>query len=94
MPSDRITLGDVVIATRIVPGSSLKDLSLTSSVLPNETLSSEVVKWAANLPARVLTMPNWHNEVLAEAPTLGAEFTGGGPLAKKITLSFRQHFRA
>ena len=92
MPSDRITLGDVVIATRIVPGSSLKDLSLTSSVLPNETLSSEVVEWAANLPARVLTMPNWHNEVLAEAPTLGAEFTGGGPLAKKITLSFRQHF--
>ena len=92
MPSEKITLGDVVIATRIVPSSRLQESSSSTSVLPNDPLHPQVVKWVANLPARVLTISNWHGDVFADAPTLPNELTSTNSLGKIAISSFKHHF--
>lgn len=50
MPSENITLGDVVVASRIVHGGNLEETSPSNSVLPNEPLHAQVVKWRPTCP--------------------------------------------
>ncbi|MEP7124075.1 MAG: AAA family ATPase [Byssovorax sp.] len=92
IPSERVTLGDVVIATRIVHGSSLKNFSPSSSVLPNEPLHAQVTKWAANLPARILMMQTWHSEVREDPPTLPNELTSDSAFGELMMSFYAHHF--
>jgi nucleoside phosphorylase/energy-coupling factor transporter ATP-binding protein EcfA2 len=92
MPSEKITLGDIVIATHIVDANNFGVFSPNSLLGVHKTLHKEMIKWAANLPALLLSIPNWYDDCIAGTPTIPFEFSSTGPLQEAVILSLSQHF--
>ncbi|XXT22079.1 AAA family ATPase [Sorangium sp. So ce429] len=91
MPSDEITLGDVVVATVVAKASRVAMRGPQS--LRVEPMHKDVLKWASNLPAMVL--PGWkHEKFTGSAPSIPHELAGDVLLEDAVALSLKHHFAA
>jgi nucleoside phosphorylase/energy-coupling factor transporter ATP-binding protein EcfA2 len=87
MPSDEITLGDVVVATRVVNGNDLR----SDHVPLDEPMHQDVARWASNLS--VLAMHGWGDEALTgPEPGLPPQIYAEDRLLYPLIRSLRQHF--
>jgi nucleoside phosphorylase/energy-coupling factor transporter ATP-binding protein EcfA2 len=90
LPSDEITLGDVVIATRVANGN-FPDVIL-GHALKSQPMHKDVVKWASNLSA-AFTASRWHGGAVVEpAPGLPPKIEVGYGQRREVLASLRQHF--
>jgi nucleoside phosphorylase len=89
MPSNELTLGDVIVATRIV-NVRREDIFQAKS-FQTESVHKDVLKWASNAPG--FAVRGWDsNKFTGPVPTLPAE-PGGFSLIRIPTLSsLKQHF--
>lgn len=89
MPSDEITLGDIVVPTRVVNGN-YDELTL-DHVLLNEPMHKDVARWASNLS--VLATQGWGDQALTgPVPVLPPKVVLREYLSDAIISSLKQHF--
>lgn len=89
LPLDEITLGDVLIATRVVE-AKYDDL-LLETPRKKESIHNDVVKWASNLPS--VTTRGWHSGAFTkQTPTLPAQPEIAYWEKELVLSSLRQHF--
>jgi nucleoside phosphorylase/energy-coupling factor transporter ATP-binding protein EcfA2 len=93
MPSEEITLGDVVVATRIANVRLFPISDKRANPPANETMHKDVAKWASNLPARIPTMADWNNEAFTgPTPDIPGKFEGDILMEGTVRSSFKYHF--
>ncbi|WP_438035444.1 AAA family ATPase [Sorangium sp. So ce204] len=89
IPSEEVTLGDVVVATAVVKAS--RKAMRESQPLSIEHMHKDVVKWASSLP--VLISSGWnHQEFTGPAPSIVHEFAGDVSLKDEVSLSLKRQF--
>ncbi|WP_441288232.1 phosphorylase family protein [Sorangium sp. KYC3313] len=89
MPSEDVTLGDVVVATSIARASPAEIYSWTT--LPTEPMHKNVLNWVSHLSALVL--PSWNDEKFTgPAPCIPREIEADVLLKGVIQSSLEHHF--